>query len=262
MDDALRTLLDRFRSADPASVTWAVAEAEKRYAGLDGPDKRVLLDALLQLFYLDLYDRPELGPAQERAMAAAAGLGADPACLDLLIEHLAYPDLKAALTVARVLGRVGRPAVGRLAAFYRTREDPYLRAMALHALSKVRDPEVLEAGDLVLEALRDGHPEVRDTAARAVGKFCGHFKPDQVPSEWIARAFGALMDALADPTPPVRAKAVRSLGKMACGGFLAPDARAKVEQACLKVLGKAEFNWDNAYIVRAEAEEALKRLAG
>ena len=260
MDDALKALLDRFRSADSAAVTWAVTEAEKRYPGLPEEDKRSLLEALLQLFYLDLYDRPEMAPVQERAMAVVAGIGSDPACMGFLIEHLAYPDLKAAITVARVLGRIGRPAIGRLEDFYRTQADHYARAMALHALSKIRDAEVLAVRELVLEALRDGHPEVRDTAARTVGKFCDYFKPGQIPADWIGRAFAALMETLADPLAPVRAKALRSLGKMARNGFLEDAVVKQVEQACHKALGRTDFDWDNAYIVRVEAEEVLKWL--
>jgi len=262
MDDALKTLLDQFRSADPAVVTWAVTEAEKRYPALSGADKGPLLEALLQLFYLDLYDRPEMASVQERAMNAVAAIGADPASLGYLLAHLAYPDLKAALTVARVLGRIGRPAIGPAGEFYRTQADPYARAMALHALSKVRDAEVLSVRDLVLEALRDEHPEIRDTAARTVGKFCEYFRPGQVPPDWIRKAFAALMEALGDPMAPVRAKAMRSLGKMARGGYLDPAALKQVEQACQKALGRTEFNWDNAYIVRMEAEEVLKHVAG
>jgi HEAT repeat protein len=262
MDDALKSLLDLFRSPDPTAVTWAVSEAEKRYPGLPGPDRRSLLEALLQLFYLDLYDRPEMAPVQERAMAAVARLCHDPECLAFLLEHLAYPDLKASLTVARVLGAVGRPAVGPVGEFYRAQSDPYARAMALHAMSKVHDPGVLDERDLVLEALRDGHQEIRDTAARTVGKFCQYFNPGQVPPDWIRRAFATLMEALADPAPPVRAKALRSLGKMVRGGFLGSEEARQVEHACHKALGHGDFNWDFAYIVRVEAEEVLKNVAG
>jgi HEAT repeat protein len=260
MDDQLRALLDEFLSDDPAVLLRAVGRASERYPGLPEGDRRPLLEGLLRLFYLDLYDRPEFAPVQERAMAVVAEICARPACLEFLLEHLAYPDVKASLTVARVLAIIGGPAVAPLASFLRSQEEPTARAMALHALSKVRAPEVLEEREAVLGALRDGHAEVRDTAARTIGKFCEHFKPGRIPAEWIDRAFHALQAALGDPTPPVRAKALRSLGKMAAGGFLPAEGVEKVNQACLRVLGRTDFDWDVAYIVRVEAEEALRNM--
>jgi HEAT repeat protein len=262
MDKEMQTLLEQFRSADPAVVSAAVSRAETLLRSAAGAEKRSLLDALLQLFYFDLYDRPEMAAVQEKAMAAVSRVAADGEILEVLMEHLRYPDLKASLTVARVLGRTGKPAIAPLLDFYRTQADPYVRAMALHALSKIRDAEVLEAGDLVLEALKDAHAEVRHTAARTVGKYCAYFQPGQFLSAWADRAFTALLGALSDPYPPVRAKALRSLGKMARGGFLRPPQTQQLEQTCLKVIGKTDFNWDPAYIVRVEADEVLKLLKG
>jgi len=262
MDKDVKALLEQFRSSDSAVVSAAMSQAEPRLRSAAGPDKRALFEALLQLFYLDLYDLPEMAQVQEKAMAAASRAAADPDLLEILVEHLRFPDLKAALTMARVLGRTGKPAIARLLDFYRTQADPYARAMALHALSKIRDAEVLEAGDLVIEALRDAHAEVRDTAARTVGKYCSYFQPSQFPPGWGDRAFAALIAALADPYSPVRAKALRSLGKMARGGFLRPPQIQQLDQACRKVLGETDFAWDPAYIARAEAAEALKFLKG
>jgi HEAT repeat protein len=262
MEKDIRKLLDNLRSPEPSALAKAVGEAEKALKKFAGENKQHLLEALLQLFYLDLYDRPELAPVQEAAMEAVAGLARDPKVADFLIEHLKYPDLKASITIARVLGRTGKSAVGKLMGFYGTQADPYPRAMALHALSKVKDPEVLAAGDLILEALKDAHSEIRDTAARTVGKFCEYFPPDRFERAWIDRAFAALVASLSDPMAPVRAKAVRSMGKMARGGFLTPAQNKQLEQICLKALGQTDFAWDVAYIVRLEADEALKHVKG
>jgi len=262
MDKEMQSLLEQFRSPDPAVVSAAVSQAEARLRGAAGPDKQNLFEALLQLFYVDLFDRPELAAAQEKAMAAASRAATDPDLLEILVEHLKYPDLKASLAMARVLGRTGKPAIARLLDFYRTQADPYVRAMALHALSKIRDAEVLEAGDLVLEALMDAHGEVRHTAARTVGKYCSYFQPGQFPRAWVHRAFKALTVALSDPYPPVRAKSLHALGKMASGGFLQPQQVRQLEQTCLKAIGETDFAWDPAYIVRVEASEVLKQLKG
>ena len=260
MNKETKILFNQLLSTDPAVVSQAVSRTEARLRASAGDDKLRLLEALLQLFYLDLYDRPEMARVQEEAMAAVSRAAADPELLDILVERLKYPDLKASIAMARVLGKAGKPAIARLLDFYRTQPDPFGRAMALHALSKIRDAEVLEAGDLILEALKDAHSEIRDTAARTVGKYCDYFQPGQFPRAWGDRAFSALIAALSDPYAPVRAKAMRSLGKMARGGFLHPAQIKQLEQTCRKALGETDFAWDVAYIVRVEADEVLKHL--
>ncbi len=80
-------------------------------------------------------------------------------------------------------------------------------------------------------------------------------KPESIPARVADSA-----TTLTDPMAPVRAKSLRSLGKMAINGLLDPEGSEKVAQACRKVLGRTGFNWDNAYIVRVEAEEILRAL--
>ncbi len=60
----------------------------------------------------------------------------------------------------------------------------------------------------------------------------------------------------------MRAKAVRSLGKMAEAGFLTKEQKEELATRAHCILGHNEaFNWDLAYIVRKEAEFALRKLS-
>jgi hypothetical protein len=55
---------------------------------------------------------------------------------------------------------------------------------------------------------------------------------------------------------------MRSLGKMAAVGLLNRRQRTVLEGTILSALGRSEsYSWDHAYIVRREAEEALRHLA-
>ena len=66
---------------------------------------------------------------------------------------------------------------------------------------------------------------------------------------------------LSDAQPAVRAKAVRSLGKLVRAAYLSPAQEERVRLAILRVLGRDEAHeWDRAFIVRREAEEALRHL--
>jgi hypothetical protein len=76
-----------------------------------------------------------------------------------------------------------------------------------------------------------------------------------------AEMFEALFRAVSDVHSAVRAKAVRSLGKMARAGCLGPQQEDRVGVSILSILGRGEAHeWDRAYIVRREAEEALSHL--
>ena len=64
---------------------------------------------------------------------------------------------------------------------------------------------------------------------------------------------------LNDTNSGIRSKVVRSLGKMAKYGHFNIQERERFKKLCSNILGKDDdFDWDRAYVVRKEAEEALK----
>jgi HEAT repeat protein len=169
--------------------------------------------------------------------------------------------MKSHFYLARTLGVIGRPALPTLRRFVATEDDHYSRSFALFAVGKIRDPEVREALPEVAGSLMHPDKEVRDSAARALGKIAEHVPADLVSEPRRAEMFEALFRTLTDVHSAVRAKSVRSLGKMARGGYLTPAQGERVTAAILRILGRDEAHeWDRAYIVRQEAEEALRHL--
>ena len=68
-----------------------------------------------------------------------------------------------------------------------------------------------------------------------------------------------LRSNLADPNASVRAKAIRGMGKMARHGHLTETEREQLKAVCNHIKGAdKDGNWDRAYIVRKEADEALR----
>src|SRR5512141_1863444 len=137
--------------------------------------------------------------------------------------------------------------------------DPARRALILYALGKVRAPEVVRAVPLGLEAAASTDVELRDTATRALGNFA-----DSIPREALhERLRTAMLEILhlriADEKPAIRAKAVRSMGKLARCGHLRAHEKEHLAQICRALLGEDEKReWDRAYIVRKEADEARR----
>ena len=116
-------------------------------------------------------------------------------------------------------------------------------------------------GDLALDAAQSADLELRDTATRALGKFVESIPPAALPVEFHRGVIERVRRNLGDPNPGIRAKAIRTWGKMAKGGHLTPAEREELRWVCQRLLGVDEaFDWDRAYIVRKQAEDALQGL--
>jgi HEAT repeat protein len=231
----------------------------ERLASLPEAELRSATEALCTLFYVDVQDRPDLQPSLERAVSALASVG--PRIVSHLLELMQGSDMKSHFYLARTLGVIGRPALATLRRFIATEDDHYSRSFALFAVGKIRHPEVREALPEVIGSLMHPDKEVRDSAARALGKIAEHVPAELVPEARRGEMFEALFRSLTDVHSAVRAKSVRSLGKMARAGYLTPEEEGRTTTAALRILGRDEaFDWDRAYMVRREAEESLRHL--
>jgi HEAT repeat protein len=257
--EAIEPAAELLRSERLDDVARGVDMLGERLPSLGGEELRAAVEALCTLFFVDLYDHPDHKPALDRAVRAIAAAGAP--VVDLLLEFLRGSDVKSNIFLARALGEIGVPALGPLRRFVETEPDQYCRAFGLYALGKVRDPAVIEALPEVIGAVSAADKEVRDSAARTLGKIVEHVPARLVPEEGHARVFDALFRLLPDPQPVVRAKCVRSLGKMVQHGYLRPDQEQRLARAISAILGDEDHEWDYAYIVRREAAIARSLLA-
>jgi hypothetical protein len=72
--------------------------------------------------------------------------------------------------------------------------------------------------------------------------------------------FELLVAKLADPYAGVRAKAARSIGKLLRRSYLDDRQKARARAALAALAGQDEKQeWDRAFIVRREAENALRQ---
>jgi HEAT repeat protein len=161
------------------------------------------------------------------AAEALTGIGAN--AVAPLMEALRTPRDQDKERAARVLWRIGKPAVEPLIVFVQDRgTSGEMRAVAAHALGVIADPRATEA---LIQLLRDERYYVRDEAAFALGQM-GTGAIDQIiemsnsgtPSTREAaiqalghfnspRAVSRLQEACADHTPAVRLAAVSALGQ-------------------------------------------------
>ncbi|HEX9188954.1 MAG TPA: HEAT repeat domain-containing protein [Vicinamibacteria bacterium] len=256
--DSLSAALQSLRSDRPERIAEGLEYLRESLGSLPEAELRAAVEALCSLFYVDTLDRPDLQPLLGRVVDVLAGQG--PRVVGQLLELMRGSDIKSHLYLARTLAAVGREALPALRRVIAT-EDPYSRSFALFAVGKVHDPAVREALPEVIGSLMHPDKEVRDSAARTLGKIAEAVPAGLLAEDRRAEIFEVLFRALADVQPAVRAKAVRSLGKLVRFSYLTPAQQDRVRLAVLRILGRDEAHeWDRAFIVRSEAEEALVHL--
>jgi HEAT repeat protein len=229
---------------------------EKEIAKAGSGESKPLFEILSTLFYIDPLDHPEFVPILDQAVSLAVGFG--PWVIPVLVDNLNAGDLKAQWAIAQVLGRIGADSIDPVMAKYASTPDPTLRAFLLYALGKIKSPKIVRAAGIALEAARSPDLELRDTATRTLGKLVESIPPADLQGALKARFLDCLHRNLSDTNASVRAKAIRSLGKMARFNHLSDPEREQLKTACRSILGADEAHeWDRAFIVRKEAEEAL-----
>jgi len=246
-------------SRDPDEVRAGLALARGELAAGSAMDLPSLFDAVAALFYIDPLDRPDFVVVLDEAISLVAGFGDQ--AIPMLVERLDGSDLKAQLAVAHALGRIGPAAIAPLVAEFAATTDPERRSFVLYALGKIRSPEIVAACPAALEGAAAEDHELRDTGTRALGKLAESIPAGSLPDDLRLQFVERLQKNLADRDPAIRAKAVRSLGKLARFGHLGPAEKDRLRGTLEMIAGRdARFDWDTAFVVRREAEEALRHV--
>ena len=255
-EDPYRSIRKLLAGTRPEELREGLKLVEKEIARTETGESKPLFEILSTLFYIDPLDHPEFVSILDEAVNLAVGFGAW--VIPVLVDNLNAGDLKAQWAIAHVLGRIGADSIDPLMAKYASATDPTLRAFLLYALGKIKSPKILRVAGIALEAARSGDLELRDTATRTLGKLVESIPPADLPGQLKQQLLACLHRNLSDTNASVRAKAIRSLGKMAKFNHLSDSEREQLKKACRSLLGADEAHeWDRAFIVRREAEEAL-----
>ena len=258
MDDNSLRNIEKFLTGDSVEeLRKGLKMAEPEISRVDSDKARELLEILSTLFYLDTIERPELAPILDEAIRLVAKLGKR--FIPDLLKKFDGQDFKAQLAIANALGRIGDDAINPLIQEFRRVPDNDRRAFIIYALGKIKSPHVIASVPLVLEAAQMPHAELQDTATRAIGKLAESILSGSLPEEMRHGMIVLLQKNLSSENAGIRSKALRSFGKLARYGHLTPDEKGKLKEMCERIVGDDDrFEWDHAYIVRREAQEAMK----
>lgn len=244
-------------SDDPQKLLRGLKLVKKELASASEAQARTFFEMISPLFHIDLLDHPDLAPVVDEAVSTTADFGNW--VVPVLMEKMDAGDLKAQIAAAHALGKMGVQAIDPLTSAFRSTDDPERRSFVLYALGKIKAPEVARVLPLALEGAVSGETELRDTAIRALGKFAEVIRVGQLSAEDVKSITNCLTACFADNNPGIRAKAVRSMGKLAKFGHLKMEEKLHFAKTCNLFLGTDDkYEWDRAFIVRKEAQEALK----
>ena len=248
-------------SDNPEKIHQGLLMIREELPSIDEETARSLFEMVSVLFHVDLFDHPEQAGVVDEAISLVADFGDE--VITYLLNDLDAGDMKAQLAIGHAFGRVGEPALDPLLESFKCEENEECRIFLVYAMGKIQSPRVLEAFEQVLGAAGSDNLELRDTAIRALGRFVEVIKPEDLPVEYKEGMLVAIQKNLGDASAGVRAKAIRSYGKLARYGHLDKEEKAKLRDTCELLLGvDDQFDWDRAYIVRKEAQEALDCLEG
>jgi hypothetical protein len=258
-DDSYRTIRTLLASTRFEDLHKGLELAELEIVKIGSSEAKPIFEMVSPLFYIDALDHPELVPILDEAVNLAARLGAS--IIPILMESLNAGDLKAQWAIANVLGRIGADAIQPMMMAHASATDPTFRAFILYALGKIKSPKVIQAAAIALEAAQSPNLELRDTATRTLGKLAESVPPGQLTEEVKRLFMERLQTNLSDLNVNVRAKAIRSFGKLAKYKHLTESEARQLGSACQHILGTdTAGEWDRAFVVRKEAEEALKYI--
>ncbi|MCP4546907.1 MAG: HEAT repeat domain-containing protein [bacterium] len=234
---------------------------KEKISQVGATEARPLLEMITSVFYIDTLERPDLAPILEEAITLLVGFG--DWVIPVLIDQLDAGDIKAQIVISYALGRMGADVIEPLLNEYHNSNDPALQSFILYAMGKIKSPQISAAIEVGLVAMRSRDRELRDTATRAIGKFVESIPVGAIQDVALHEMIMNLRNNLGDNDSGIRAKAIRSMGKLAKYGHLQDNDLNALNDTLLLILGYDEsFEWDRAYLVRKEAEEALVYVKG
>ena len=255
----LGEFLSIINSNSPEDISKALEEVESKLNKLKDTEYKEWVDGIISLFYIDLIEHPEFEKVVDEAENILIKQGEK--IFDILKKYFSDTDFKVTMRIANIIGKLGIKAIDFLGKVLEESNDNYEKSLALYSVGKIKDRRVKQLMPKVLKFLNDSDKEVRDTLARTIGKMVESIPREDFKDEEINEIFDALIKLSSDFYSSVRSKAIRSLGKMAKFGYLDRDKLEKSKKIVEAKLGKLPpYRWDDAYIVRKEAQEAIEYI--
>jgi HEAT repeat protein len=258
-EKSLKNALQKIAQPDKEKIMEGLREIEPEVLKMKEKELKETIFAVSSLFYIDPMEHPDFHKVVNKAIQIVASLKEK--SFSYLFSMMLDSDFKKDFNIAKTFGLIGEKAIQPLLDAFEKSKDQSQRTFVLYALGKIKDPKVKMAFPVLIKALEDENREIRDSAARTIGKTMEVIPPDQLTEDEKSKIFDNLVKKLSDEGAGVRSKAIRSLGKMAKFNFLDEEKTKRLKEIVDRTLGIDEsYQWDRAYIARKEAQQIFDFL--
>ncbi|MDH4185304.1 MAG: sulfide/dihydroorotate dehydrogenase-like FAD/NAD-binding protein, partial [Nitrospinota bacterium] len=255
MTDIAKETVKKFASRDVESLRNTLLEIGK-LSGLTAAQKQEIAAGIIPLFYRTHDNDDDLDNLIKLAEKTLATMGAD--VVGPLISHMVEADMESVEHFAKTLGDIGEPALAPVQkALAEHSKDGYVQTSLLLALANFKGKSALKAMDSAFGYLEHENPQVRSAALHCIGRVANNVDLAHATAAERSKMFDACFTSLSAPKAITRLHAVRALGEMLKNSYLTSEQVDKTHKALRAVLGYDDFEWDNAYIVRHEADRYL-----
>lgn len=255
MTNRINSIAVKISSQDTEQLKAALAEVST-LSDLSSEEKKELAAAVSTSFYRDHAGDEELAQLIDQSGSVLASLG--PEVAEWVIEQLVEADAESAEHFAGALGQIGAPVVDLLRSWFDTsRNDDYAQINLLSAAGRFTDPAIARILPETLRSAESANKQVKSAAFYCMGRIFNRIPSEAVGDADRSTLFNTLFTGLSDPSPLVRRHAVRAIGKGVRNSYFTPEQVEKSHNAFRTILGMDHFDWDNAFIVRSEAEYQL-----
>lgn len=256
MSDRIKSIVENI-NIDREDTIERALDQTAQLTDITSDEKVKLAAAFSTLFYHDYAGHTGMIKLANRAEKQIAKFGMD--VTDLLISELVSAPPETAAHLGRPVAHNGAAAIKPLlGAWEKNRSDDYALINLIYTIANIRDPEALKAIPEIVVAAKSANPQLRATALYGIGRLVNGLSADVFDGSLLLKMFDTAFEALSDTKPMVRRHAARTLGKMLKKGLTDNEQKEKILKAYNAILGNDEnHEWDNAFIVRHEAEHFL-----
>lgn len=255
MTNRINSIIAKISSQNTEQLKAALAEVSM-CADLATDERRELAAAVSTVFYRDHAGDEELAQLINQSESVLASLGAEVA--EWIIEQLVEADAESAEHFAGALGQIGAPVVDLLRSWFDTsRGNDYAQINLLLAAGRFTDPSIARILPEALRCAESANKQVKSAAFYSMGRIFNRIPPETISDADRSTLFDTLFAGLSDPSALVRRHAVRAIGKGVRNSYFTPEQVEKSHNAFRAILGMDHFDWDDAFIVRSEAEYQL-----
>ena len=257
-DKWMQKVIEQLETQSIEGINWGLEQIEsKNEYNLE--EKLALSGALVSIFYHFQHgDTIRTMRVATRIENIMAGFGPD--IVPFLFNEIIEADGESAIYLGKTLAKIGKEGSDYLIEHWNeyTGDESALINLT-QVLSYYHFSDVEGAIPFIINPDNRKNHRLTSMELFTLGRLIEKSDGAKIDAELIDKIFDHSFIFLSNTKHMLRKNAVRALGKMWRKNLISPAQTKKVHCAFMSITGAdGQYNWDDAFIVRSEAEEFLK----